>query len=552
MPPLPRIVLLLVAVTAAALAAPDFEQARRSITGEEIRSHLYFLSLDDLGGRAPGTPGGQLAAEFIASQLRRVGLEPVGGSYFQPVPLTGSTVDSPSVFLAFEAGDQRLTADYPGDAVVWQGEPGSGAQVEGNLVFVGYGAEAAGWGWDDFKGRDLTGKVLVFLVGDPPAPPDEPELFDGRAMTYYGRWTYKLEEARRRGASGALIIHSQAAAGYGWDVVRSSWTGERFALATEADATDDAPPVPLQGWITQEHARRLFALGGLDLDELYVRATRRDFRPVNTPIRVRAQLSSAARRLQTRNVVAYLPGRHPERRQEVVVVMAHYDHLGVGPVVAGDSIYNGAYDNASGVALLLELADAFARLEPRPDRGVLFIATGAEEAGLLGSTHYVRRPLLPLRRTVAAINIDGANLWGETDDVVALGADRSTLGDLVGSRAEELGLAVVPDPAPESGSFFRSDHLPFARAGVPILYVQHGTRFRGRPPGWGERLMAEYERRHYHRPSDAYDPAFDLAGAVQQGRLLFGVAYDIAMAEGRPAWHPGQEVTGATGPSAGR
>lgn len=531
-----RFALPLVAAGAALMAARTFEEARSSITAAGIRSHLYFLSQDELQGRAPGTPGGALAAEFIASRFIGMGLEPVQGSHFQQVPVTGITTDPTTRALAFESDDQRLPAHTNGDAVIWPGAPLPVVQVAGELVFVGYGADAPEWRWDDFKGRDLEGKVLVFLVGDPPAPPDEPGLFDGRALTYYGRWSYKIEEARRRGATGALLIHSSQAAGYDWEVVQSSWGGEQYVLADEAEGA----PVLLQGWLTQVFARRMLALAGLDLDELYVRATRRDFRPVATGLTVRARMNSRTRPIETRNVVGVLRGAHPERRPEAVVLTSHYDHLGIGPAVDGDSIYNGAYDNASGVALLLEVAEAFARLEPRPDRSILFLATTAEEAGLLGSRHYIADPLFPLQRTVAALNVDGANLWGETHDVIALGADRSTLGDIVGDRAEEAGLTVVPDPAPENGSFFRSDHFPFARAGIPVLNLQHGIRFRGRSPGWGQRILAEYDARHYHRPSDEYDPTFDLDGAVQQGRLLFSIAYDVAMADSIPEWHPGQ------------
>jgi Zn-dependent M28 family amino/carboxypeptidase len=283
----------------------------------------------------------------------------------------------------------------------------------------------------------------------------------------------------------------------------------------------------------------------LDLDELSVRAARRDFRPVPTGITVRSRMNSATRRFQTRNVVGFRPGSHPRRGDQVVVFTSHYDHLGTGAPVDGDSVFNGAYDNASGAGLLLEVARAFARLDPGTDRGVLFIATAAEEAGLLGSEHYIRNPLFPLRQTAAAVNIDGANLWGETDDVVALGSDRSTLGQLVAARAAEMSLVVKGDPAPERGSFYRSDHFPFARAGVPVLYLEHGIDFRGRPDGWGERVLTEYNATRYHRPGDEYDPEFDLSGAVQQGRLIFGIGFDIANAENPPQWMEGSEFKAA-------
>ena len=519
----------------AAARQADFEDARATLTESGIRAHLSFLSHDLLAGRAPGTRGGGIAAQYIAAQLLRTGLEPVNGSFFQTVALTGTRTDPDAAGLAFEAEGERVGARYPDDAVIWPGRPEPQTTVTGELVFVGYGAEAPEWDWDDFKGRDVRGAILVFIVGDPPAPPDEPRLFDGRALTYYGRWTYKLEEARRRGAAGALIIHAPESAGYGWDVVRSSFIGERLALA---GAGSEA--LRLNGWLTRDFARELFGAAGLQLEELYVRASRRDFRPVATGLTVRARMTNRSREVTTRNVVGLLPGSDSARAREVVVVTSHYDHLGIGAAVDGDSIHNGAYDNASGVALLLEVAGALARLETRPARSVLFIATAAEEAGMLGSEHYVRRPLFPLRRTVAALNVDGANLWGETDDIIALGADRSTLGDIVGARAEELGQTVMPDPAPENGSFFRSDHLPFARAGIPALFLQHGLRFRDRPAGWGERVMADYHRSHYHRPSDEYDPDFDLAGAVQQARLVFGVTYDIAQWDDVGRWYEGE------------
>ncbi len=342
-----------------------------------------------------------------------------------------------------------------------------------------------------------------------------------------------MEQARRLGATGALVVHS-AAAGDDWDAIRRAWSGEQLMLAR--DDQPGAPPL-LHGWLTGDFARRLFALGGLDLDELYVQATRRDFRPIATGITVRSGMNSRSRQLETRNIVGFLPGSHAERGDEVVVLTAHYDHLGTDPAGAGDSIYNGAYDNASGVSVLLEIAEAFTRLDSVPDRSVLFMATAAKEAGMLGSRFYVSQPLFPLERTVAALNVDEANLWGETDDVVALGADRSSLGDLVAHRAEELGLAVVPDPAPEDGSLYRSDQLPFGRAGVPVLHIRHGLQFRGRPASWGENRLAEFRARHHRRPSDEYDPDFDLSGAVQQARLVFSLAYDIATWDRVAEWN---------------
>ena len=515
----------------AAVVAPQFEQSRDSIREDHLHAHLRFLSHDHLAGRAPGTPGEEIAGEYIAAQFRRAGLRPVDGSYFQDVALQGLTVDTSALALEFQRDTVMLRAAYPGDAVIWTGPGGNGTRdIEAELVFVGYGVDAPEWDWDDFAERDVRDRVLLFLIGDPPAPPEEPGLFDGRDLTYFGRWTYKLEEARRRGAAGALIVHDDEAAGYGWEVVVSSWTGEQLHL----DRSGGPDPLPLQGWVRRETAQGILAAASLDLDELAVRAARRDFRPVPTGLTVHARIRSASRDVTTRNVVGLLPGKHPSRRDEIVVLTSHYDHLGTGAPVRGDSIYNGAYDNASGVSLLLEVAEAFGMLQPPTDRSLLFIATAAEEAGLLGSTYYTENPLFPLGSTVAALNTDGANLWGPTDDVIAIGADRSTLGGILTARAHEMGLLVRDDPAPERGSFFRSDHYPFARHGIPVLYLEHGLRFRGRPPGWGEQLMARYHAERYHRPGDEYDSRFDLSGAVQQARLLFAVGYDVANAASRP------------------
>ncbi len=527
-----------VAAGAMVVSSAGFEEARRSITAAEIRAHLFLLSSDQLAGRAPGTPGAAIAAEYIAARFIAAGLEPVDGTYFQDVPVRISTLDPTTISVAFESADERLAAAYPSDAVVWPGV-GAALQVSGELVFAGFGIDAPVWGWDDFKGRDLSGRILLILAGDPPAPPDEPALFDGRAMTYYGRWTYKLEEARRQGASGALIVHRSDGTGYGWDVVTSSWAGEHHALA------DEEGNVPLQGWVTDAFARRALDLAGLDFDELVVRAARRDFRPVATGITVRARVRSRSREIRVQNVAGFLPGKEASLRGQTVVFLAHYDHLGTGPSVDGDSIYNGAYDNASGVSVLLELADAFAHLDG-PDRGVLFLATTEEEAGLLGARHYTRQPLRPLESTVAAINIDGANLWGETDDAVALGAELSTLGRVAAARAAELGMQLRSDPAPEKGAFFRSDHFPFARAGVPVLSVQHGLLFRGRSEGWGDSVLTSWERDHYHRPSDELDPDADLSGAVQQARWIFGIGYDLAHGPERPHWHDGSDYRAPT------
>lgn len=516
--------------------APRVQEALESIRARDLRAHLFFLSHDRLEGRGPGTRGGQLAALYISSQFARSGVLPPAGGYLQAVPLVGSEVVASGLTLSFGVADEDVRPRYPEDVVVWTQREDTAVGVTGELMFVGHGVDAPEYSWDDFKGRDVEGSVLLFLVNDPPAPPDEPELFDGRALSYYGRWTYKLEEAARRGAAAAFLVHTEPGAGYGWDVVESSWTGEQFFLQ---DHDSRAGGVPVAGWVTRDFAARLLARAGFSLEELTLRAARRDFRPVGTGIRVNTRFPTRQRRLHTANVVGMVPGRTLEGRAESVVYTAHYDHLGVGAPVGGDSIYNGAYDNASGVAALLEIAEAFTRLEPGPERTIIFVATAAEEAGLLGAEHYARNPVVPLERTLAAFNLDGANLWGETDDVVGLGGERSTLGRILEARARELDMDVRPDPAPDKGFFFRSDHFPFARAGVPVLYLQHGLTFRGRPAGWGEERLRSYEERSYHRPSDEFDSSFDLSGAVQQARLAFLVGWDVAEAAEYPAWYEG-------------
>jgi Zn-dependent M28 family amino/carboxypeptidase len=417
-------------------------------------------------------------------------------------------------------------------------------------VFAGYGVSAPEYQWDDYEGQDVRGRVVLLLAGDPPAPPTEPRLFRGRTLTHHGRWDTKLEQARRHGAAGAIIIHSPDAAGYPWRVIRTSFGSTRYTLRAAAGA---APPLRLEGWIAVAHARALLDTAGYSFDELLVRAARRDFAPVATGIMMHAHLAGDVRTVRTHNVVGMVRGA--ERPDESVVFTAHYDHLGVGANVNGDSIYNGAYDNASGVAALLEIARAFAQLDAAPPRSAVFVFTTAEEAGLLGARHYVRSPALPLARTAASINIDGANLWGETDDFIALGGERSTLGRIAELRGSELGMRSAPDPAPELGLYFRSDHLPFALAGVPAVQIVHGDDYRGRPASWGVELLARWNASSYHLPDDEYHAAFDLSGAVQQARLAFLIGYDVAHSDEPPAWYEGARPRAPAAlrvPSAGR
>ena len=520
---------------AACSAGP--EDAANSLSEEALQAHVRFLSDDYLEGRAPGTRGGELAALYVASQFQTAGLEPVDGSYFQRFPMVGNTADPSSISLAFRSRGRTLTPRYQDDFMLWGGDSeATSSSSSGELVFVGYGINAPENDWNDFGGIDVKGKYLLVLVNDPPAPESDPELFGGRAMTYYGRWTYKYEEAARQGAAGALIIHTTEEAGYPWSVVRGGWSGEQFYLPPDPGGPS---PTPVNGWLTWETASEVLESAGLDITELVAAAATRDFEAVPTGIDVSGALRSTVRRVETMNVVGLLRGS--SRPGEVITITSHYDHLGVGEAVEGDSIYNGAYDNASATSLLIELGRAFASLEPSPARSILFIATGAEEQGLLGAAWYVQSPLYPLKNTVAEINVDGANLWGETEDMIAMGAERSELGPYIEGRAGQLGITLVPDAQPEKGFFFRSDHFPFAKAGVPSLYVDHGWTYRGKPAGWGEELSADYTANHYHAPSDEFSEDYVFTGAVQQGKLVFLTAYDLAQAVSFPNWMEGSE-----------
>ena len=512
-----------------------------AVSADEIAEHTRVLASDEYLGRGPGQPGGDLAVEYIAARFQEYGLEPPGGSYVQPVPMVGNTPDAAGVALAFTGPAGTVEPTYLDDFVLNPGDRES-TEVDGEaeLVFVGYGIDAPESGWDDFAGADVAGKYILILVNDPPAPAGEPDLFGGIAMTYYGRWTYKYQEAARQGALGALIVHETEPAGYPWSVVRGGFSGEQFALPL-----DPAQPRPagLIGWVTQDVAHALLATGGLDYDELKARAATRGFAAIETGITVRGGVRSAVRRIDTANVAGLLRGS--ERPDEYLLVTSHYDHFGVAEPVDGDSIYNGAYDNASGTALVLALARSLTDAEPAPARSILFMATGAEEQGLLGAERYVQSPLVPLSSTVAEINFDEANVWGETTDITVLGEDRSELGTYVRARAAELGLTLMPDAEPQVGTYFRSDHFPFARAGVPSLYFKHGWSFRGRPAGWGDSIRTAYNAYHYHAPSDELGADFDYAGAVQQGALALRTILDLAAADTWPNWYEGQEFRAA-------
>lgn len=502
-----------------ALAAP---------TAEMARAHLRFLSHDLLEGRAPGTPGADLAAHYIASQFELLGLEPgaADGSYFQPVGLVGITPD-PSLILG--TGPRTTSFEFLTEFVAWPARPEETMTVDGDVVFVGYGIEAPEWHWDDYKSTSLTGKILLMLVNDPGLT--DSSRFNGRSLTYYGRWTYKLEQAARLGAIGAILIHTDESATYPWSVVRNSWSGEQIQLDRPVQES-----LRFGAWMTEEAARHMLATAGRDYDLLVRRAQRREFRPIPLDAHAVVHIRSEVRRMLSVNVVAREPGGDPEGQREAVVLTSHYDHIGVGIPVDGDSIYNGALDNASGVAALLAVAAGLAASGPSPRRSIVLVATTAEESGLLGAQAYTQAPLVPLEHTAAAINIDRANLWGVTTDAVALGAERSGIVTYVDRAWVSEGVERAADPSPHAGRFYRSDHLAFARAGVPVVSLRAGSHFANRSPDWGVEREREYVSRHYHQPSDELRDDFDYEGLLQQVRLLLRLAWELAATTDYPAW----------------
>ncbi|HEX8453810.1 MAG TPA: M28 family peptidase [Longimicrobium sp.] len=511
------------------------------IRPETIDAHLRFLSHRLLEGRAPGTRGGTLAMEYIRAQFQRIGLQPVAGSHLQTVPMIGMNPHPTLAFHHAEGGTD--TPAFEDEFVLEAGVPREDVSVDAEVVYVGYGIHAPEHDWDDYKGVDVRGKVLLMRVNDP-GNEETPGFFGGKALTYYGRWTYKYEEAARRGAAGALLIHTDESAGYGWNVVRTSNTGEQFDIAGDPEF-----PLPVRGWLSWKTAERVMAAAGHALPGLIEASESRGFRPVSTGIRARAHVRSDVHEVHTANVVGLLPGGDPARENEPVLLTSHYDHLGTRLGEHGATlVYHGAYDNASGVALLLTIAEAAAAMPERLSRPLLFIATTAEESGLLGAEWYARHPLFPLSTTAAALNMDGANLHGRTEDIAPLGADRSALGDIAQRAAEAEGMRLAPDAHPEQGMFFRQDHFPLARAGVPALAMDHGLAYEGRPEGWGHRVLEEFIREHYHQPSDAYRDDFDYGGAVQQARVILRTAAECASMDELPQWNDGVEFRRALTP----
>lgn len=529
--------------------ATDADSASSQIVESKLRAHVKYLADDLLEGRGPGSRGGILAAKYIASQFEALGLEPAAAdrSFFQQVQMIGTRTD-PSTKLAVKGESAAAEFKFGDEFVAGTDLEQAEIPITGDIIFAGYGVNAPENNWDDYKGLDVRGKVLMIMVNDPPASPSEPNLFGGKALTYYGRWTYKYEEAARRGAAGVILIHTDNSAGYGWSVVRNSWGGARFGLAPEANT----PSLKLKSWVTEETASKIAQLGGKDLNQLRQSAASRAFSPAPLGVSLNMTLRAQSQRMTSPNVVAIYRGNDPTLKNEYVIYSAHWDHLGVRPDQPGDNIYNGAVDNATGVAGIIAIANAFNSLAFKPRRSILFIATTAEEQGLLGAEYYATHPLVPFQQTVANINLDSMNALGVTTDITPLGAERSTLGKVIDEVAKENNVTVSPDPRPEQGSFYRSDHFPFAKAGVPAVSFNPGVKFVGHSDKWGEEQFQDYNQHRYHQPSDEYSPNWNFGGMIQQARLAFWIGLRVANATETPQWNRGDEFERARLKSLGK
>lgn len=525
------------------VAAPNRNEqlAATAINDTALRAHIRFLADDLLEGRGPGTRGDQLAQRYIATQFEALGLKPASdkGSWYQSVPLVGTKTYPPAT-ITFHHGDDTLELKYSDDFMASAGRPAKQLSfLDREVVFVGYGIVAPEFDWNDYKDVDVKGKVLLMMNND---PSDDPELFAGRRRLYYGRWDYKYATAAKLGGAGAIIIHTTASAGYPYQVVQTSWAGEEFELEGQTGPRND-----MNGWVTEAAARRLAKLSGHDLDQLRAAAEDRKFRPVPLGTTLSIDLRCEVRKQTTANVLGLLEGNDPERKREMIVYMAHHDHIGMSAArdERGDNIYNGAIDNASGVAALLATARAYTRLKERPARSILFAAVGAEEQGLLGSEYLAAHPPVPAGYLGAVMNIDGLNFYGRTRDVNVIGHGKSNLDRLVGAVARWQDRHVTPDRFPDRGFYYRSDQFSLAKVGVPGVYLHAGIDVIGKPPGWGQQQREDWEATNYHQPSDEYSDDWDLGGAIADARLLFYVGLRAAQQTNMPAWNPADEFEAA-------
>ncbi|MEW6061228.1 MAG: M28 family peptidase [Bacteroidota bacterium] len=508
----------------------------QSITAEKLRAHIAVLSHDSLEGRGPASPGDKKATDYIISQFKKFGLEPAGenGTFLQKVPMVGITVD-PKTTLTLSNGKQRLNLTYSTDFVATT-EMYERIITLNNaeLVFVGYGIVAPEQQWDDYKDVDVRGKILVMMNNDPSS--DDPKFFGGKGRTYYGRWTYKYEIAAQKGALGAIVIHTTPSAGYRYEVIQNSWSREMFDL----DEKSAAPKLKLKAWTTEEATKKYLQLGGFNLDSLMALAEQRTFKPIPLGMTLTTTMKVTIKRMETNNIIGMLAGSDAVLKNQYLVFSAHYDHFGIGRPINGDSIYNGALDNASGTSLMLNLAETFASMNVRPKRSLLFVAVAAEEQGLLGSKYFANNPTVRATQIVANINTDVINVIGKTSDIFFQGADRSSLGSDLAEVARQMNLVVGKDPAPEQGSFYRSDHFSFAKVGIPAMSMGSGRSVVGVDTAV-VRMMRERGAKNYHQPSDEMYDDWNYDGALQQAEVVLRLAWRIANIIEMPYWNSGDE-----------
>ncbi len=514
-------------------------KAFETITPDHIRWHVRYLSHDLLEGRGTGQRGGDIAAEYIATQFAEYGLKPAGdhGTYMQQVPLVGITTLPDTQFSLVPKQGEAMNLKPLDEYVAYDQTQQPQSDVDADIVFVGYGIEAPEYNWDDYKGLDVHGKVLLMLVNEPPS--DDLKFFKGKALTYYGRWTYKYEEAARKGAVGVILVHQTAMASYPWEVVRNSNSGERSALRLEG------PALKVASWIHLDVAKRLATASGMDLEKMIKDAQSRDFHPANLGARLKAHMVSKIRNFESNNVIAILPGSDRTLADQAVIYTAHYDHFGIRPDMPGDKIFNGAVDNATGCGILLELARAFGASAQRPRRSIIFASVTAEEQGLLGSEYLGKHPPIPAGKITLDLNYDDVKPLGAPEEVQVSGAERTTFYPAVEATAKEFRLAIRPDARPEAGHFYRSDHFSLARVGIPSFSISEGMKFKGHSETWGLDQEREYVEKHYHQPSDEYHPDMDFVGDSAMARFGFALGWEAASLPKRIEWQKGDEFEAA-------
>ena len=526
--------------TIVCLCGPAFAQMTE-ISGQRIRAHVKFLASDLLEGRGVGARGGDIATEYIASQLALAGAKPAGdnGTYFQNLTLIGVDPQATTQLSATANDAKRFSYRWLEDFVGVTNQQKPQTSFDAEAVFVGHGIVAPEYQWDDYKGVDVRGKVVVMFTNEPPSA--DPKFFNGAALTYYGRWTYKYEEATRHGAVAAIIIHTTPTASYGWEVVRSSWGRED----QQVKLAEGAPALAFAAWVTKEKGDEIAATAGKSAEELLKMADTRGFKAFALPIRFRGSIPSKIREIHTRNVVGKIDGSDPVMKSEAVVFSAHWDHLGIGDPVNGDSIYNGAADNATGCAMILEMARAWSALPEKPRRSAIFLAVTAEEAGLRGSQYYGEHPVVPAGKTAADLNFDMFMPFGRAADVTVNGAERTTLYPIVEEAARRFELKISPDPRPSAGTYYRSDHFSMARVGIPSFSIDGGDELLGKPPGTGKKLFEEFEDKRYHQPSDEYRDDWDFSGMEQYARFGLLIGVNVANMPKLPTWRAGDEFLAA-------